>query len=71
MHLRYVIPMKQETKKSKITQRRWRTGTRFPGIVEHARQLGVTRVHLYMVLSGARVSRSLMRRYAAINGGAR
>lgn len=30
--------------------------TRFPGIVEHARALGVSRIHLYFVLTGVRRS---------------
>jgi hypothetical protein len=29
---------------------------RFPGICEHARRLGVNRIHLYYVLTGARRS---------------
>jgi len=29
---------------------------RFPGIVEHARHLGVSRIHLYFVLTGERRS---------------
>ena len=38
--------------------------TRFPGIVADARELGVNRIHLYLVLSGQRQSKSLLRRYA-------
>ena len=30
--------------------------TEFPGIVEHARKLGVSRIHLYFVLIGERRS---------------
>lgn len=29
---------------------------RFPGIVEHAKALGVSRIHLYFVLTGQRSS---------------
>lgn len=36
---------------------------RFPGIVAAAEALGVTRVHLYLVLSGKRESASLRARY--------
>jgi len=35
----------------------------FPGICTHAALLGVSRVHLWQVLSGRRVSGSLMQRY--------
>ena len=31
-------------------------GLRFPGLVEHAKRLGVSRIHLYFVLSGQRES---------------
>lgn len=37
--------------------------TRFPGIVQDAELLGVTRTHLYLVLTGQRGSASLMQRY--------
>jgi hypothetical protein len=59
----YAKPMKRETQK---TVRPKRKSTRFPGIVEHARTLRVSRVHLYLVLTGRRESRSLLRRYAAL-----
>lgn len=36
---------------------------RFPDIGVHARQLGVSREHLYLVLTGQRESRSLAQRY--------
>ncbi len=36
---------------------------RYYGIVRHARQLGVSQPHLWMVLTGKRPSRSLMARY--------
>lgn len=36
---------------------------RFPGICEDAQELGVTRVHLWMVLTGDRKSKRLMQRY--------
>jgi hypothetical protein len=36
---------------------------RFPGIVEDARRLGVSRVHLYLVLIGDRQSPTLLARY--------
>lgn len=39
---------------------------RFRGIVEIAKKLGVSRTHLYLVLSGRRESRSLRERYAQI-----
>lgn len=37
--------------------------TRYPGISEHAKRLGVSRPHLWMVLQGQRQSRRLMVRY--------
>lgn len=36
---------------------------KYPGISEHARRLGVSRLHLWMVLQGRRESRRLMERY--------
>ncbi|MHB8520710.1 MAG: hypothetical protein ACYDH9_08120 [Limisphaerales bacterium] len=36
---------------------------RFRGIVEDARRLNVDRVHLWLVLTGGRVSASLLERY--------
>jgi hypothetical protein len=42
--------------------------TRFPGIVWQASALGVTRHHLYQVLTGTRPSRSLIRRYEELTG---
>ena len=45
----------------KVTVKRRRV--RFPGICTHADLLGVTREHLWQVLSGRRESRRLMKRY--------
>ena len=39
--------------------------TQFPGIVEDARSLGVSRVHLFLVLTGQRTSKGLLNRYKA------
>jgi hypothetical protein len=39
---------------------------RFPGLLRYAAILGVTRNHLYLVLSGQRESRRLMRDYKTI-----
>lgn len=41
---------------------------RFPGIVAAAAFLGVTRVHLYRVLTKERRSPELLKRYRALNG---
>ena len=41
--------------------------TRFPGICQAARDLGVSRLHLYMVLVGMRVSHRLTRRWKEWN----
>ena len=40
--------------------------TKFHGITEHAKALGVSRLHLWMVLQGRRPSRRLMERYQAL-----
>ena len=39
---------------------------RFPGITRHAKELGVSRIHLWNVLTGRRESRSLTARYQAL-----
>ena len=45
---------------------------RFPGIMQDAAALKVHRIHLYRVLTGDRVSKSLTTRYQALKrGGAR
>jgi hypothetical protein len=43
-----------------------RNPVRFPGIVRHARQMKVSRMHLYLVLTGQRTSHRLLRRYRAL-----
>lgn len=40
--------------------------TRFPGIVSDARRLRCSRVHLYLVLTGARTSHRLLARYRTL-----
>lgn len=47
----------------KKIQRPRRRATRFPGIVADAARLGVSRIHLYYVLTGQRESRPLLARY--------
>lgn len=44
---------------------------RFPGIVSDAAALGVSRIHLYLVLTGERRSRSLLTRYKALKRAAK
>jgi hypothetical protein len=39
---------------------------RFPGITRAAERLKVTRIHLYLVLSGQRTSHRLLMRYQAL-----
>ncbi|MCA1659016.1 MAG: hypothetical protein LC642_00520 [Verrucomicrobiaceae bacterium] len=40
---------------------------RFPGIVEHARKLGITRIHLYYLLTGARPwQKAMLAEYRAL-----
>jgi hypothetical protein len=43
---------------------------KYKGITRHARQLGVSRPHLWQVLEGYRESRSLMDRYRRLVGSA-
>jgi hypothetical protein len=52
-------------RKSKTSIRR-ETRTVFPGICRDARRLGVSRHHLWSVLSGRRESDVLLLRYAAL-----
>ncbi|HMP73851.1 MAG TPA: hypothetical protein PKE55_11375 [Kiritimatiellia bacterium] len=40
--------------------------TRFPGICEHARKLGVSRVHLWYVLTGERKSPRIEQYFAKL-----
>lgn len=40
---------------------------RFPGIIRDAKRLNVSRIHLYLVLTGQRTSHRLLRRYQALN----
>ena len=56
--------------KEEIARRVGRTGrpTRYPRIGQHAQSLGVSRTHLWMVLTGERHSRSLMARYNRLVG---
>jgi hypothetical protein len=39
---------------------------KFPGITEHAEALGVTRTHLFLVLTGKRQSKRLSTAYARL-----
>jgi len=56
------------TCQGKRHRRRGRGPTQFAGIVWQARALGVTRHHLYQVLTGQRQSNSLLRRHAELTG---
>lgn len=51
------------TRKAKASRKRRKRPIRFPGIVAAAQALGVSRVHLYLVLSGRRKSARLLERY--------
>jgi hypothetical protein len=50
---------------AKVTPKKSRKGTRFPGINSFARQLGVGRVHVYRVLTGQRKSPRVTHAWAA------
>ena len=50
-------------KSNKIADR-----VKYVGIVNDARRLRCSRIHLYLVLSGKRTSHSLTRRYHALKG---
>ncbi|MBP8257099.1 MAG: hypothetical protein KAX37_07210 [Opitutaceae bacterium] len=43
---------------------------RFPGIVADAKRLKVSRIHLYLVLTGRRTSHRLLKRYDALHASA-
>ena len=60
-YLASMIRATYASKKAKVT--------RFHGICRAAETLGVTRVHLYLVLTGKRESRILKRRYAEYRKG--
>ena len=51
-----VHKMRPMDKLPKPTEAKKKRAVRFPGIVAHARALGVTRVHLWFVLTGERRS---------------
>lgn len=44
----------------------WHREIKFPGICEDAKALGVSRIHLYLVLTGQRMSHRLTSRYNAL-----
>lgn len=45
--------------------------TQFPGIVAHAKSLGITRIHLWYLLTGARPWQpEMLKRYRALKNGA-
>lgn len=46
-----------------VPQRRKRTGTRFPNICQDAYALGVSRIHLWFVLTGIRPGADLISSY--------
>jgi hypothetical protein len=61
---RYQKRQTMNASKSKRNPKRTaRPNVRFPGITEDSKSLGVTRPHLWMVLTGSRVSAKLTRRY--------
>lgn len=49
-----------------MTTKLKKTKRKFKGIVKDAKELGVERTHLYRVLSGQRVSKSLTQRYRSL-----
>jgi hypothetical protein len=53
----------QATAKRKGRRDKTRRVVRFPGLVTDAEHLGVHRNHLYLVLTGKRVSHTLTARY--------
>lgn len=58
------LPEVQE--RSQVNQTR-QNRVRFPGIIRDAKRLNVSRIHLYLVLTGQRTSHRLLRRYQALN----
>lgn len=69
-----VTLMKKEAKITREDPRRGfrkipsRGETRFPGIVEDAKTLGISRTHLFLVLNGERTSARLLARYQHLKG---
>lgn len=53
----------QATRKRKGRSQKSRRVVRFPGLLNDAEALGVHRNHLYLVLTGRRISVSLTQRY--------
>jgi hypothetical protein len=59
--------MNEPESKPKVPQPVVRRGsTRFPGIVEDAKRLGVHRVTLYRALTGRQALKGLMQRYRSL-----
>ena len=59
--------MTTATKRKKASG--WSRKSRFyPGITRHAKALGVTHTHLYLVLAGQRTSQRLLANYKALVG---
>lgn len=65
-NIRFTLPMQRATSKPHPLTNPKRGETRFPGIKRHAETLGVSRPHLFLVLTGKRTSESLSRRYAEL-----
>lgn len=51
-----------------VPAKRGRHTTRFPGLCADAETLGVSRIHLYLVLSGQRRSARLISRFNQLKG---
>lgn len=71
MSLLEIIPGQREPRTVHATaaprQRAPRPAILFPGITRAAKRLKVTRIHLYLVLSGQRTSHRLLKRYQALH----
>lgn len=55
------------TGKRKAGRVKTRRQVRFPGLLTDAETLGVHRNHLYLVLTGARTSHALLKRYRELH----
>lgn len=70
MSLLEIIPGQRPSRTERISpaprQRAPRPAIQFPGITHAAKRLKVTRIHLYLVLSGQRTSHRLLKRYEAL-----
>lgn len=62
----YKTALVRQARRRDVLGRRMNPRYRFPGIVTAARELGVSRIHLYYVLTGHRANKRLVQGYERI-----